>query len=388
MSTGSASSAPAAPPDLRLGLNLAFLVPGESGGRETYARELTTTIADLRPELEITSFVNRETADADGFWREAGRVVRMPVSARSRTAWAWGETVAVRVAAARAGIDVLHSPANFGPTGGAFARVLTLHDVLFRSHPELVPLAGRLGTEALLPRAARRADRVITVSQAARAEIEARLHVDAARIEVIPNGVAAPAGGDRTAGRRLAGAGERPVALSVASHLPHKNLAALLAGLAVMDPAERPVLVLAGHGTDAPELASAASELGVHEDVRSLGAVSPAQLEDLYSAAAVAVSATRHEGFGLPVLEAMARGVPVACPDLPVLREVAGTEVLWLDPGDPRSVAAALRRALSGGAAIDGLRAAGRERAGRFTWRAAAERTLEVYDAALAERRG
>ena len=178
----------------------------------------------------------------------------------------------------------------------------------------------------------------------------------------------------------------RAVALSVASHLPHKNLPALLAGLAAMDPTERPVLVLAGQGTDAPELASAARELGVHDDVRSLGAVSPAELEDLYSAAVVAVSATRHEGFGLPVLEAMARGVPVACADLPVLREIAGAEVLWLDPSDPRSVAHALHRALVGGTDIDRLRAAGRARAARFTWRAAAERTLDVYDAALAER--
>ncbi len=372
---------------MRLGLNLAFLVPGESGGRETYARELATTLAELRPDLDITSFINRETAHAQGFWRDVGRVVRMPVSGRSRLGWAWGETVAVRVAANRAAIDVLHSPANFGPTGGSFARVLTVHDVLFRSHPELVPLAGRLGTEALLPRAARRAHRVITVSRAARAEIGVRLDVDPARIEVILNGVAAPADrGDPAAGRRLARADKRAVALSVASHLPHKNLPALLAGLAAMDPNERPVLVLAGHGTDAPELVSAARELGVHDDVRSLGAVSAAELEDLYSAAVVAVSATRHEGFGLPVLEAMARGVPVACADLPVLREIAGAEVLWLDPSDPRSVARALHRALVGGTDIDRLRAAGRERAARFTWRAAAERTLDVYDAALAER--
>jgi len=151
-----------------------------------------------------------------------------------------------------------------------------------------------------------------------------------------------------------------------------------------MAPEQRPLLALAGHGTDTGDLRGRAAERGVADDVRLLGAVGAEQLEGLYAAADVVVTATRFEGFGLPVLEAMARGVPVACSDLPVLREVAGDEAAaWLDPGDPASVAAAVRRAL---ASRDELRAAGLARAAGFSWAAAARATAQVYERAVEER--
>ena len=121
-------------------------------------------------------------------------------------------------------------------------------------------------------------------------------------------------------------------------------------------------------------------------DARFLGPVSAELLEGLYAAAALLATTTLHEGFGLPVLEAMARGVPVAASDLAVLREVAGDAAIWHDPRDPSSVAAALRRLLAGGAEVERLRAAGRDRAQRFSWRATAEATARVYDRALSAR--
>ena len=122
--------------------------------------------------------------------------------------------------------------------------------------------------------------------------------------------------------------------------------------------------------------------------MRLLGGVDPGRLEELYAAATVVVTVTLLEGFGLPVLEALGRGLPVVSSDLPVLREVAGDAALWVDPRDPASTAAGLRRALAGGREIDELRAAGRDRAQRFSWRAAAEQTARVYERALATRPG
>jgi glycosyltransferase involved in cell wall biosynthesis len=355
-------------------------VPGETGGRETYARELALALAEHHPDLSITSFVNRDAARQDGFWTRLGRVIRIPVSPSSRLSWAWAETVGVPVAAARAGVEVLHSPANFGPVAGPFASVLTLHDVLFRSHPEMLGAAMRLGTEALLPVAARRADRVLTVSDFARNEIIERLGLRPERVTTVPNGVAAPArAGDAAAGRRLAGGQGRSLVLSVASDLPHKNLPLLIDAVATIAAGERPLLALAGSGTDGGRLLAHARGAGVEGDVRCLGAVGPDALEDLYAAADALVSVTLHEGFGLTVLEAMARGVPVACSRIAVLREVAGDDVEWLDPRDPASVAAALGRVLASGAEVDRRVAAGRARAASFTWRHAAERTLEAY---------
>ena len=374
---------------MHVGLDLLFLVPGESGGRETYARRLLAALREIRPDLQVTTFVNDETARAGrGWWSEhADRTLALrSVRAADRRSWAAGELVGVRRAAAAAGVDVLHAPANFAPWGGPFAIVLTLHDVLFRLRPELMSPAMRWGTEALIRPALVRADRVITVSSASAEDIERQLGVPRSRIDVVPNGADTPQAGDATAARTRFGLGDRPIALSVATDLPHKNLPALLEGLRTLAPAERPLLVAAGHGTDTGPLAQRARDLGLEGDVRLLGAVSQADLEDLYRAARIVITATLHEGFGLPVIEAMARGVPVACSDLPVLREVAGTDAVFFDPRDPASIAGALARATAGGADLERLGEAGPRRARTFTWAAAAEATAGAYEAALERR--
>jgi glycosyltransferase involved in cell wall biosynthesis len=368
---------------LHVGLDLLFLVPGESGGRETHMRGLLGSLRDARPDLRLTAFVGPDAAGA-GFWTEhVDRVIVLPrASARRRLAWAAGEALGVARAAAHAGVDVLHSPANFGPAVGPFARVLTVHDLLFRLRPEEVGTAMRWGTEALVPLAARRAHRVLTVSQASRDDIVRELRVAPERVEIVPNGVEPPVrAGDAPAARARLAADDRRILLSVATDLPHKNLPALIDGLARLEPAERPLLAFAGHGTDRGGLRAHAERLGVAGDVRLLGAVEAGELEDLYAAADGLVTASRWEGFGLPVLEAMARGVPVACSDLPVLREVAAGLAELLDPGDPDSIAAAMRALLARG---DERAAAGRAHAARFTWQAAAIATAAVYERAAA----
>jgi glycosyltransferase involved in cell wall biosynthesis len=193
----------------------------------------------------------------------------------------------------------------------------------------------------------------------------------------VPNGVTLPP--DARPAPADLGQGARPLALSVATDLPHKNLGALVDGLALVAPEARPVLAFAGHGTDTGSLHARAVERAVRDDVRLLGAVDPGRLEGLYAAAALFITATRFEGFGLPVLEAMARGVPVACSDLPVLREVAGDAAVWLEPGNPATIGRAVTAALGD---ADRLRAAGRARAERFSWAATARATAGVYERA------
>jgi glycosyltransferase involved in cell wall biosynthesis len=332
--------------------------------------------------------VNREAASVPGFWRDVGHVVRLPASPRARPAWAWLETVAVPAAAARAGVDVLHSPANFGPLAGPFARVLTVHDVLFKRHPEYVPPLMRAGTGLLLTPAARRAHELITVSRASRDDIVRLLGVPEERVAAIPNGWTPPRGaGDAALARERFGLDDRPLVLSVASDLPHKDLPLLIEVLGRIPPEERPVLVLAGHGTDSGTLPERARAAGVADDAAFLGAVDPATLESLYAAAALVIASTRAEGFGLPVIEALGRGIPVACSDLPVLREVAGELAYWFEPGNSDAVAEAIRRALREGGGDD-RRAEREAHARRFSWSAAAEATASVYEAALAARRG
>lgn len=368
---------------MRIGLDLLFLIPGETGGRETYARELIAAMFELDPALDAIAFVNREAASAQGHaLGHSMRVVRIPVSARRPEQWAAGELAWLPVAGARAHVDVLHSLANFAPASGRFRRVLTVHDLQYRSVPELLPPTRRIGTGALLELSARRAHRIITVSNASREELLTELNVGGERIEVIPNGVGARppalplAEGVVRARHRLEA---RPVVLTVATNLPHKNLAAVLDALALIAPARRPLLVAVGFQTDSQSLRFRARTAGVEGDVRLLGFRSTEELEGLYRLASCVVVPSLYEGFGLPVLEAMVRGVPVACSDIPALTEVAGDAVLSFPPLRPTAIAAALERLIVDPALALRLSAAGRERAARFSWTRAAEMTLACY---------
>lgn len=370
---------------MRVGLDLLYLIPGETGGRETYARELVPALLELEPRLELVAFVNRDAGSE--LARELGREVEqvvVPASARSRAQWAGGELGMIALAAQRANVELLHSMANFAPPWGRFKRVVTIHDLLYRAVPERISAPVRVLTGALVTLAARRADRIVAVSGAGADELVEELGIERARIDVVPNGVRPPHPGpppERV--RERFGLGERTVALSVATNLPHKNLPVLIDALALIEQAERPLLVFAGHGTDDGSLQRHALAAGVDPDVRTLGACTTGELDGLYAAAGCLVLPTLHEGFGLPVIEAMARSLPVACSDIAALREVGGSAARYFDPRSPREIARALGELLGDAELARRLAEAGRERAGHFSWSAAAAGTLASYRRAL-----
>jgi glycosyltransferase involved in cell wall biosynthesis len=370
---------------VHVGLNLVYLVPGETGGMEVYARELIAALRAERPELRLTLFVNREAAEAA--WTDLPSVT-VPVRARRRAAWVLGEQLVLPRLAARAGVDVLHSLGSTAPARGRFRRVTTIHDLIYRLAPEAHGGLNALGMRVLVPLAARRSHRILTGSRHSARDLERLLGVPAGRIDVVPHGFGAPVrpevepeGELRT---RL-GLGDRRVVLSVGAKRAHKNLASLIEALALIPAERRPVAVMPGYPTPhEDELRRLAAGRGVSGDVRLLGWASDATLEGLYALAAAAVVPSRYEGFGLPVLEAMARGVPVACSDRSSLPEVTGDAALHFDPDRPPAIAAAITRLLEDGALAARLRDAGRARAAGFTWAQAARGTLASYERALA----
>ena len=362
---------------LHAGLNLVFLVPGETGGMETYAREL---VAALREQegLRLTVFLSREAATEPGPWSELD-CVTVPVRARRRVEWVRGEQLLLPRLAARTGVDLLHSLASTAPARGPYRRVVTVHDLIYRRYPEAHQGLRAKGIGLLVPLAVRRSNRVIAPSTATRDDLVSLLHVSPAKIDVVPEGVRPP-----PARPRGPAPGERPVVLSVAARRPHKNLARLLEALALIPAKRRPALVLPGYATPWDgELRRDAAALGVEEDVRFLGWVSEAELEDLYATATLFVLPSLYEGFGLPVLEAMARGLPVACSDRGSLPEVAGGAARLFDPERPETLATAIAELLADPAARDRLAAAGRRQAERFTWRDTGRLTAAVYRRAL-----
>jgi glycosyltransferase involved in cell wall biosynthesis len=366
---------------MRVGLDLLYLIPGETGGRESYARELVPAMLELDPGLELVAFLNRDAgAQLAAELGDGLRAVVVPVSARSRAQWAIGELALVSRAANRAGVELLHSMANFAPAWGSFRRVVTIHDLQYRAVPDLLSWPARTATHGLVSLAARGADRIIAVSNAGREELLAGLALAPERIDVIPNGVRPPRPAPAAAGvRERHRLGARSIVLTVATDLPHKNLGALVDALAELGPQERPLLVVAGHGSDTGTLGARSAAAGLADDVRLLGHCSTEELDSLYALAACLVLPTLHEGFGLPVLEAMARSVPVACSDIPALREVAGSAALYFDPRQPRQIAARIRELLAGRELAGRLRELGLAQARRFSWRASAEATLRTY---------
>jgi glycosyltransferase involved in cell wall biosynthesis len=313
--------------------------------------------------------------------------VTVPVDARSRPEWVRGEQQLLPRLAKREAVDLLHSLASTGPVWGPFRRAVTIHDVIYRVHPEAHAGLRARAMGVLVPLAARRSDRVIVPSRSTKDDLTSLLHVPAAKIDVVPEGVRLPPADrptDVTGVRNRLEIGDRPVVLTVSAKRPHKNLMRLLEALALIPGDRRPVLVLPGYPTEwEAELRGKAHELGLDGDTRFLGWVTEGELDALYAAASCFVFPSLYEGFGLPVLDAMARGVPVACSDRGSLPEVAGAAARLFDPEQPTAIAAAIETLLSNRDEADRLAAAGRARAAGFTWQQTARLTAEVYRRAL-----
>jgi glycosyltransferase involved in cell wall biosynthesis len=370
---------------MHVGLNLIFLVPGETGGMEVAARELLPALIDSAPaDVRFTAFVNRETAAAGGGpWGDILPAVTVPVNARNRIQWVRGEQILLSRLAEREGVDLVHSLASTAPARGRFHRVVTVHDLIYARFPEAHAGIRDLGMRVLVPLAVRRSDRVIAISQSTRSDLEELLKTPGEKIDVVPQGLGTIGGAAALPVERVRvrfDLEDRRVLLSLSAKRPHKNLLALIDALALIPVERRPTLVLPGYPTaHEAELRERAHLLDLEDYVRFLGWLSAEELEGLWRVASAFVYPSLYEGFGLPVLEAMARGVPVACSNASSLPEVAGDAAVTFDPHDHKAISTAVERLLSDGPFAERLRVRGLERAREFSWERTARMTLDSY---------
>jgi glycosyltransferase involved in cell wall biosynthesis len=368
---------------VRVGFNALFLDPGVSGGPETYLRGLVPALAQEFPRLELTVVTTRRGAAKlreDG-WTDFAHVVHLPADEGERLRRLTAEQVLLNTTARKRRFDVLHSVASTGPVLPAVRSVVTLHDVTFfriRTFGAATTAAMKL----VVAGAARSADALISGSAAARDETCAELGLDPARFTVVHHGAGRPPDtppAPAEALRERFALDGRRIVLAVGAIRPHKNQRVLVEALPQLP--QDVALVLAGrpeHGSDA--LQERAAELGVADRLQITGYLDDADLEGLWREAACFAFPTRGEGFGLPLVEAMQRGLPVACSDIPVLREVSGGLAHHFDPDDPSAAARAVRAALDDRAAAS----RGPEHARRFSWAACARGTYAAYERALA----
>jgi glycosyltransferase involved in cell wall biosynthesis len=376
---------------VRVALNLVYLVPGETGGMEVYARELLPRLAAL-PGLEPVAIVSRRAAeDRDAPWNDVVQSVLAPVDARDRKQWVWGEQWHVPQLARWVGADLVHSLASTGPgrLSGGPPRVTTVHDLHYAVAPEAHFGLRGLGMRVLVPAAVRASRRVIADSRSTKDDVVRFIGTAAEAIDVVHLATTLPpADAPVTPAAELRarlGLGERPLLLSLAAKRPHKNVEGLIDALALIPDERRPLLVVPGYETEHEAvLLERARERGVADQLRFPGWLSRADVEGLWRACTAHVFPSFYEGFGLPVLEAMARGVPGACSDRASMPEVAGDAALLFDPADAAAIAAAIERLLADAPLRGRLRDDGLARAATFSWERTARETVRSYELALA----
>jgi glycosyltransferase involved in cell wall biosynthesis len=275
-----------------------------------------------------------------------------------------------------------HSPYFLMPLWLGVPSVVTVHDLIPLHHPEYFSAFRRWGFLLAMRLALRAARAVIAVSGATARELRDLLAVPAPRIHVIPE-AASPAFRPQAAEeiarvRSRLGLPDRYV-LHVGSNKPHKNLVGLIEAWDRLRPVPS-TLVLAGPWDDRyPEARRAVSERGLEGQVRFLGPVVDKDLPALYGGAQLLVLPSYREGFGLPAIEAMACGLPVACSNAGALPEVVGDAAVLFDPRDCGAIAAAIASLLEDDDARVELAEKGVARSASFSWERCARETLDVY---------
>ncbi len=370
---------------MRVGINATYLLPGRVGGTEIYLRQLLAAMPEVAaPEDRFELLVNRESEDAGILPADSRFVQRATgVTASVRPARLLWEQLMLPGFARRAGYDVLFHPGFTAPWYGPVPSVVTFHDLQFRDHPEFFRPLDRLAWRLVLDPVAQRAARVICISEATRRSFCRYYPASTARAVRVYSGV------DREFRRRpWQPDRQRPYLLAVSTLHPHKNLPRLIQAFAALR-ADRPELrlVLAGmRGFATNEVLQVIEATGQADVIEVPGWLPRQDLYALYAGAHAFVFPSLYEGFGLPVIEALAMGIPTACSALPVLDELAGEAAQRFDPHDTAALAGALRAVVLDEKTRARLHHAGPLQAAPFDWRTAAAATLAVLREAACSR--
>lgn len=358
----------------RIGVNALYLIPGGVGGTEIYLRALLGAFAAVDSANRYFVFTNRETGPDLVPAAANFTYVPQPVLAVSRPARLLWEQTALPLAALQLKLDVLLNPGFTAPLCSPCPQVTVFHDLQHKRHPEYFRWFDLPFWEFFLYWSAQVSQCVLADSEATAADLRAWYRLPERKLRVVPLGVDA-AFFDLAAGRR-----PEPFLLAVSTLHPHKNLDGLLRAFARFRAAhpEFRLVVCGIHGFFSAELHALRDSLGLAGSVDFPGWIPRAELLDLYSRAWAFIYPSLFEGFGLPVLEALAAGVPTACSDIEPLSGIVAAAALKFNPADPHAIAEAMHRIATDAPLRRHLATEGPVRAAQFSWRATAKATLEA----------
>lgn len=360
---------------LRIGVNALYLIPGGVGGTEIYLRGLLRALARIDGINRYTIFTNRETSDlapdAINF-----HAAPQPVHAVNRPARILWEQTGLLPELTAYGIDVLLNPGFTAPLFAPCPMVTVFHDLQHKRHPENFRWFDLPFWRALLFGSARRSAHLLADSEATRNDLLKYYALPDTKV------TAAPLAADEeffAIGKRR---DPQPYLLAVSTLHPHKNLDALLQAFATFSK-EQPVykLVVTGvRGFSTEPLERLRADLGLEAAVEFTGWIPRTQVYELYAGAHAFFYPSRFEGFGLPVVEALAAGIPTACSDIPPLREIAGDAALLFPLDDPSVLLNAMRRVTMDSMLRENLSMRGPARAAQFSWENTARITLNALE--------
>ena len=358
------------------------MVGGRETGNETYVRGLVEGFSALEEDLDLSVFhVGRP-------WRAPGPRIRFH---RLRTASPWLRLTAdLPLRSITDRLDVLHTTYT-APIWSRCPKVVTIHDICYATHPEWFSTRDLRVLNRAVPWSIRHASRVITVSELCRTEIIDHYGVDPEKVVRVYNGPGAGAQpiGKAEARAELAGIGldpSRPYLLAVGNLQPRKNLVRLIEAFRQLATAgaDLDLLIVGPEHHGAQQVLDAAREASSR--VRFTGYLNDVQLAACYRLATVYVFPSLFEGFGLPPIEAMSHGVPVACSRAGAMPEVCGDAVEYFDPLDVGSIATTIDRLLHDRGRCAELVEAGLAQCRRYSWATAARETFSVYRASSGRR--
>jgi alpha-1,3-rhamnosyl/mannosyltransferase len=381
---------------IRVGVNLLWLVPGEVGGSEEYTIRLLDAWADDPPDdVALTLLVGSSLggSDAHADVLSAFDVVAAPTDGANRLARVGTDTTWLPRQRRAQRFDLLHHAGGTVPFGDRGPNLLTVHDLQPFDHPGNFRAGKRRYLQFMMPRSVRQATRIATLTAFVAHDVQAKLGAPAAKFVRVPPGyhAAPPANDDeraevRARHRLLDDAGSaRPFFLYPAITYPHKNHVVLVHAFAELHRRhpDAALVLTGGAGPDEPLVQRAVERLGLGDAVRRTGRIPARDLEVLYEEATALTFASRYEGCGNPVLEAMSARCPVIASDCTGLVETVGDAGTLVGPQDVDGWAKAMEQLLTDEGARTELIGRGVAHVATYDWATSAQALADAYRAVM-----